>query len=98
VRRHAAPAAYPTVASLVGASIPRGGHEHHARRVGVRAAGLHPAHEARDRPGRAADDRHPTLQALALWAAMLIVVMSLLADLALAWLDPRIRASARPPG
>ncbi len=40
----------------------------------------------------------PTLQALALWAAVLIVVTSLLTDLALAWLDPRIRASGRPPG
>ncbi len=39
-----------------------------------------------------------TLPALALWAAMLIVVTSLVADLALAWLDPRIRASGRPPG
>jgi ABC-type dipeptide/oligopeptide/nickel transport system permease component len=40
----------------------------------------------------------PTLQALALWAAVLIVVVSLLADLALARLDPRVRASGPPPG
>jgi peptide/nickel transport system permease protein len=37
----------------------------------------------------------PTLQALALWAAVLIVMLSLLADLAIARLDPRIRAGGR---
>jgi ABC-type dipeptide/oligopeptide/nickel transport system permease component len=41
----------------------------------------------------------PTLQALAMWAAVLIVVLSLLADIATAWLDPRIRAAGgAPPG
>jgi ABC-type dipeptide/oligopeptide/nickel transport system permease component len=40
----------------------------------------------------------PTLQALALWAAVLIVVGSLLVDLAIAALDPRIRASGRTVG
>jgi ABC-type antimicrobial peptide transport system permease subunit len=33
-----------------------------------------------------------------LWAAVLIVAISLLADLALAILDPRIRTGGRPPG
>ena len=37
----------------------------------------------------------PTLQALALWAAVLIVTLSLLADLAIAGLDPRIRSGGR---
>ena len=41
----------------------------------------------------------PTLQALAMWAAVLIVFVSLLADLAIVRLDPRIRAGhAAPPG
>jgi peptide/nickel transport system permease protein len=40
----------------------------------------------------------PTLQALALWAAVLIVVMSAVADIALVKIDPRLRASGRPPG
>ena len=40
----------------------------------------------------------PMLQALALWAAVLIVVVSALADLALVLLDPRVRASRRPVG
>ena len=38
------------------------------------------------------------LQALALWAAAMIVVVSALADLALVLLDPRVRASGRPVG
>ena len=37
----------------------------------------------------------PTLQALAMWAAVLIVALSLLADLAIARLDPRMRAGGR---
>ena len=40
----------------------------------------------------------PSLQGLALWAAVLIVVVSALADLALVLLDPRVRASGRPVG
>jgi peptide/nickel transport system permease protein len=98
VRRHAAPAAYPTVASLVGASIPAvvtnivlvewvfavpGFFRHTKRAIGQAVP-------------QTIDI--PTLQALALWAAVLIVVTGLLTDLALARLDPRIRASGRPPG
>jgi len=41
----------------------------------------------------------PTLQALAMWAAVLIVVISLIGDLAIVELDPRIRpGAAAPPG
>ena len=40
----------------------------------------------------------PMLQALALWAAALIVVVSALADLVLVLLDPRVRATGRPVG
>jgi ABC-type dipeptide/oligopeptide/nickel transport system permease component len=39
----------------------------------------------------------PTLQALGLWAAMLIVGMSALADIALVRIDPRLR-TGQPPG
>jgi ABC-type dipeptide/oligopeptide/nickel transport system permease component len=39
-----------------------------------------------------------TLQALALWAAVLIVALGLLADLAILRLDPRIRRSGRTIG
>ena len=38
------------------------------------------------------------VQALALWTALLIVVVSALADVALAVLDPRVRSSGRPVG
>jgi len=40
----------------------------------------------------------PTLQALALWAAVLIVLLGLLSDLAIMRLDPRIRASGGTVG
>ena len=40
----------------------------------------------------------PTLQALALWAAVLIVLLGLLADLAIVRLDPRIRATGGTVG
>jgi ABC-type dipeptide/oligopeptide/nickel transport system permease component len=39
----------------------------------------------------------PTLQALGLWAAVLIVGMSALADIALVRIDPRLRIG-QPPG
>ena len=38
----------------------------------------------------------PTLQALALWASVLIVALSLLADLAIVALDPKVRAGGAP--
>jgi ABC-type dipeptide/oligopeptide/nickel transport system permease component len=40
----------------------------------------------------------PTLQALALWASVLIVALGLLADLAIMRLDPRIRRSGHTIG
>jgi ABC-type dipeptide/oligopeptide/nickel transport system permease component len=40
----------------------------------------------------------PTLQALALWASVLIVALGLLADLAIIRLDPRIRRSGHTIG
>jgi peptide/nickel transport system permease protein len=97
VRRHAAPAAYPTVASLVGVVIPAivtnmvlvewvfsvpGFFRHTKRAIGK---------------AQPVTIDIPTLQALALWGAVLIVVTSLVAELALARLDPRVRAAGRPP-
>jgi peptide/nickel transport system permease protein len=97
VRRHAAPASYPSVASLVGISVPTivtnmvlvewvfsvpGFFRHTKRAIGK---AVPPVIDI------------PTLQALALWAAVIIVVVSLLADLALARLDPRVRTAGRPP-
>jgi peptide/nickel transport system permease protein len=93
VRRHAAPAAYVSIAALMGATIPAvvtnlvlveyvfsvpGVFRHTERAIGQ--ADL------------------PLLQALAMWAAILIVVAGLLSDLVLAALDPRIRTAGRLPG
>src|SRR6185503_17985322 len=94
VRRHAGPSAYVSVASLFGASAPFmvtnmvlieyvfsvPGFFRHMKRALGQAPGWPPTIDI------------PTLQALALWAAVLIVVLSLLADLAIAGLDPRIRS------
>ena len=40
----------------------------------------------------------PMLQGLAWWGAVLIVVVSALADVVLIMLDPRVRATDRPVG
>ena len=40
----------------------------------------------------------PMVQALALWTALLIVLVSALADVVLVMLDPRVRATGRPVG
>jgi peptide/nickel transport system permease protein len=97
VRRHAAPMAYASIASIVGVTIPAvvtnlvlvewvfsmPGFFRHTKRA--LALATPPTIDV------------PTLQALALWAALLIVVMSTLSDIALTWLDPRLRTE-RPPG
>ena len=98
VRRHAAPAAYASVASLLSVTIPAvvtnlvlvewvfsiPGFFRHTKRALAQATP--PTIDV------------PTLQALALWAAVLIVAMSAVADIALVKLDPRLRATGRPPG
>jgi peptide/nickel transport system permease protein len=98
VRHHAAPAAYASIASLMCVAIPAvvtnlvlvewvfsvPGFFRHTKRALAQATP--PTIDV------------PTLQALALWAAVLIVAMSALADIALVKLDPRLRATARPPG
>ena len=104
VRRHAGPPTYVSVASLVGASAPLvilnvvlveyvftlPGFFRHMRR----ALGQVPNWP----PPKVAPLDILTLQALALWAAVLIVVLGLLADLAIMRLDPRIRTSGRTIG
>ena len=100
VRRHAAPPGYLTVASLLGAWVPTfvtnmvlvefvffvPGFFAQTKRALGQIPELPPGYDI------------PMLQALALWAAVLIVVVSALADLALVLLDPRVRASGRPVG
>jgi peptide/nickel transport system permease protein len=101
VRRHAGPSAYATVASLFGASAPilvmnivlvevvfsvPGFFRHLRRALGQNLGG---------------DDKVidiPMVQAISIWAAVLIVALSLIGDLAIARLDPRIRAGGRLVG
>jgi ABC-type dipeptide/oligopeptide/nickel transport system permease component len=96
IRHHAAPASYVTTASFVGVSIPLivtnmvlvervfsfpGFFGFTWRALGNFAPeGVH----TRD---------YPMIQALTLWAAVLIVVSSLILDTVLHRLDPRIRAT-----
>jgi peptide/nickel transport system permease protein len=100
VRRHAGPATYVSTASLFGASAPFmvtnmvlveyvfsvPGFFRHTKRALGKAPGWPPSIDI------------PTLQALALWASVLIVLLSLLADLAIVRLDPRVRASGSDLG
>jgi peptide/nickel transport system permease protein len=99
VRKHAAPSGYATIASLFGASAPilvmnivlvevvfsvPGFFRHLRRALGQNVGG---------------DDKIidiPMIQAISIWAAVLIVLLSLIGDLAIARLDPRIRAGGRP--
>jgi peptide/nickel transport system permease protein len=104
VRRHAGPPTYVPVASLVSASAPLTimnlvlveyvfaipGFLRHTRR----ALGQVPNWP----PPKVPPLDIPTLQALALWVAVLIVALGLLADLAIMRLDPRIRTSGSTIG
>jgi peptide/nickel transport system permease protein len=101
VRRHAGPPTRVAVASLFGASAPimitnmvlvewvftLPGFFRHLRRALGQNLSSNPALDI------------PTVQALAIWAAVLILAVSLLADIAIVKLDPRIRAGhTAPPG
>jgi len=104
VRRHAGPPTYVSVASLLAASAPLmvtnlvlveyvlaiPGFFRHMRRALGQVPGWPPP--------KVAPLDILTLQALALWAAVLIVALGLLADLAIVRLDPRIRRSGRTIG
>jgi peptide/nickel transport system permease protein len=107
VRRHAGPPTYVSVASLLGASAPFmvtnmvlveyvftiPGFFRHMKR----ALGQAPGWGISTQAGVPIIDI-PTLQALAIWASVLIVAVGLLADLAIMRLDPRIRRSGRTVG
>jgi peptide/nickel transport system permease protein len=101
MRRHAAPATYVTTASFVAVSVPLvvsnlvlvervlsvpGFFRHTWRALGHPRDALHDLYQPAD---------VPMLQALTMWGAVLIVVASLLVDVALIWLDPRIREGGR---
>ena len=104
VRHHAGPPTYVSVASLVGASAPLmvtntvlveyvftlPGFFRHMKR----ALGQVPNWP----PPKVPPIDVLTLQALALWAAVLIIALGLLVDLAIVRLDPRIRASGQTIG
>jgi peptide/nickel transport system permease protein len=107
VRRHAGPPTFVSIASLIGASGPLmvtnmvlveyvftiPGFFRHLKR----AMGQAPAWGISSQAGVPIIDI-PTLQAIALWASVLIVALGLLSDLAIMQLDPRIRTSGQPIG
>jgi peptide/nickel transport system permease protein len=100
IRRHAAPPAYASIASLVGVWVPSlitnmvlvefvffvPGFFGQTKRALGQIPELPPGIDI------------PMVQALALWAAVLIVVVSALADVVLVMLDPRVREAWRPVG
>jgi peptide/nickel transport system permease protein len=102
VLRHAAPAFFVTTASFVGISIPLlvtnlvlvertlavpGFLRHTWKALGTMDAG----HERLTDHGPRPD--FPMLCALTVWGCVLIVVLGLISDAVLPWLDPRIRRS-----
>ena len=93
IRHHAAPSAYVSVASLVAAWVPT----FVTNMVLVEFVLFVPGFFVDTRRALATEDI-PMLQALTVWAAVIIVVISTLADLALVLIDPRIRSSGRLPG
>jgi peptide/nickel transport system permease protein len=97
VRRHAAPTSLVTVASLFGASAPI----MVTNMVLVESVFSVPGffrlmrRALGQNPGGTGDIDIRMLQGIALWASVLIVAVSFLGDLAIARLDPRLRASGR---
>ena len=101
VRKHAAPPVYATVASLFGASAPVlvtnivlvevifsvPGFFRHLRRALAQNVG-----------GSDKSIDVPMIQAISIWAAVLIVAISLIGDLAIVRLYPRIRSQGRTLG
>jgi peptide/nickel transport system permease protein len=97
VRKHAGPVSRVSVASYIGAAIPAivlnmvlvefvfavPGFFKHTWRAFGKSQGYPPAID------------YPTLQAIGVWAAILIAIVSILADIAVTALDPRIRATGR---
>ena len=100
VRRHAGPATFVSVASLLGSTAPLMVTNVALVEFVFTNPGFFRHLQARARPGRRLGSLHPggtpiidipMLQAIALWAAVLIVALGLLADLAIVRLDPRVR-------
>jgi peptide/nickel transport system permease protein len=101
IRRHASPTSRIAVVSYIGAAIPTivlnvvfvesvfglPGFFVHA----LRAFGKAPGYI------RELGDPHdyPTLQAIGIWASILIVFVSIIADIAITAMDPRVRAAGR---
>jgi peptide/nickel transport system permease protein len=100
VSRHAGPAAYNSVATFVWASVPWVV----TNMVLVEWVYSVPGFFRYTQRATGKDPRYwaafdiPMLQALAIWAAVLIVLVTLLADLVLARMDPRVRAATRGGG
>jgi peptide/nickel transport system permease protein len=102
IQRHAAPVSRVAVVSYIGAAVPTivlnvvlvefvftlPGFFRHTWRAFGKSQGFLP-----DGAGPPVD--YPTLQAIGVWAAVLVVVVGILADLAITALDPRIRAAGR---
>jgi peptide/nickel transport system permease protein len=102
IKRHAAPVSRVAIASYIGAAIPTivlnvvlvefvftlPGFFRHTWRAFGKAQGYVP-----DNFAPPVD--YPTLQAIGVWASVLIVVVGIVADLTITALDPRVRASGR---
>jgi peptide/nickel transport system permease protein len=102
VLRHAAPASYVTTASFVGISIPLlvtnlvlvertlavpGFLRHTWKALGNPDSGHDRLNDLPIQPD------FPMLCAITVWGCVLIVVLGLISDMVMPWLDPRIRAS-----
>jgi peptide/nickel transport system permease protein len=100
--RHAAPAAYTEITSFIGVSVPLivlnlilvervfavpGFFTHTYKATGHVATASNRGEIIID---------YPMVQAISMWAAVLIIVLGIVVDLALARLDPRIRAGGLP--
>jgi ABC-type dipeptide/oligopeptide/nickel transport system permease component len=102
VQRHAAPGSYVTTASFVGVSIPLVVINLILveRVFAVPGFFMYTWTATRHiQSGKARQDPvidFPMMQAISVWAAVLIVVVAILVDLALARLDPRIRNPGLP--
>jgi peptide/nickel transport system permease protein len=97
IRRHAAPSAYVPVASYVGAAMPLVVANMVLVEVVFNVPGVfrfvRKAVSGPDPPGPNPD--YEALQTISIYAAVFIVLSTLLADIALAYLDPRVRTAGR---
>ncbi|MEA2124781.1 MAG: peptide/nickel transport system permease protein [Solirubrobacteraceae bacterium] len=97
VRVHARPAAYVAVSSYVGATVQLVVTNMVLAEAVFSVPGffVHTRRALGQTPGYPPGIDPPTLQAMAVWAAVMIVVVGIAADVALVALDPRIRARGR---